>query len=40
MSDMINDSYLILGTFITSLGILFVNIVFYAKKWNSSGGKE
>lgn len=27
------------GTFFVSIGILVVNIVFYAKKWNH-GGKE
>ena len=29
-----------LGTFITSIGILLVNIIFYAKKWKINTGKE
>jgi hypothetical protein len=29
-----------LGTFITSIGILLVNIIFYAKKWDTVKGKE
>jgi hypothetical protein len=33
-------SYIELGTFIVSIGILLVNIIFYAKKWDSSGGKS
>jgi hypothetical protein len=29
-----------IGTFYVSIGILVVNIVFYAHKWGKSGGKE
>lgn len=29
-----------LGTFLVSIGILVVNIVFYAKKWNTGKSKE
>lgn len=28
------------GTFAVSIGILLVNMVFYAKKWKHKGGKE
>ncbi len=29
-----------LGTFVGTMGILAVNIVFYAKKWKTGVGKE
>jgi hypothetical protein len=28
-----------LGTFITSIGILLVNVIFYTKKWNNKCGE-
>lgn len=30
---------LLVGTFIGTMGILIVNIVFYAKKWKTKEGK-
>lgn len=32
---MLDDHTLLVGTFIGTMGILIVNIVFYAKKWKT-----
>ena len=34
-----SEYQLLVGTFIGTMGILIVNIVFYAKKWHGPGGK-
>tara|TARA_B110000438_G_scaffold3908_1_gene3942 strand:+ start:29339 stop:29461 length:123 start_codon:yes stop_codon:yes gene_type:complete len=40
MTPVLTDFDVDYGTFIVSIGILLVNLVFYAKKWKTGVGKE